>query len=213
MSQDLQYFRNLLPFFVNGTLNETDKTFVETYLLQHPEAQAEVNFVQALRTAVKAVGEERNENVGLGHLLASIRQNRKATISKPGGLLERWQQCLHDWGLTPAFVTLSVIVIIQSTVLIKQWHQNASPAVLSTYRSFSGATAQADIKVIISPNAAFDDIVILLRQTGCQIVNGPSESGELWLSVDNANRLAEVNEILQASPNIIDLSIITSTKK
>ena len=210
MSQDLQYFRDLLPFFVNGTLNKTDKTFVETYLLQHPEAQAEVNFAQALRAAVKAVGSERNEDAGLEHLLKEIRQSRK--MSKPG-FLERWQLHCRDWGFTPAFVAMSVIVMIQSGVLIERWHQEQTPIILSTYRSIPEVAVQANIKVIIKPNANFGDLVILLRQTGCHIVNGPSESGELWLSVDDANRLVKVSEILQASPSVIDLLIIAPTEK
>ena len=210
MSQDLQRFRDLLPFFVNGTLNEADKAFVDAYLLQHPEAQTEVYFTQALRTAVKAVGSERNEDAGLEHLLKDIRQSRK--MSKPS-FLERWQHHCRDWGFTPAFVAMSVIAMIQSAVLIERWHQEQTSATLSTFRSIPEATAQAHIKVIINPNANFGDLVILLRQTGCHIVNGPSESGELWLSVNDSNRLVEVSGILQSSPSVADLLIIAPTEK
>lgn len=210
MSQDLQRFRELLPFFVNSTLNEADKAFVAEYLLQHPEAQAEVDFTQTLRTAVKAVGSERSEDAGLECLLKNIRQSRQ--MSKPS-LLERWQHYCRDWGFTPAFVAMSVIAMIQSAVLIERWHQDQTPTTLSTYRSITEATVQAQLKVIINPSANFGDLVILLRQTGCHIVNGPSESGELWLSVDDSNKLAEVSNILQSSPSVADLLIIAPIKK
>jgi len=210
MNEDLQRYRELLPFFVNGTLNEADNIFVDAYLVQHPEAQTEVNFTQALRITVKSVGSERNENAGLERLLKDIHQTRK--ISKPS-LLERWQIQCRDCGFTPAFVAMSVIVIIQSVVLIERWQQDQTLFSTATFRSIPEATAPAHIKVIINPNANFGDLVILLRQTGCHIVSGPSESGELWLSVDDKSRLVEVSEILQASPNVADLLIITPTKK
>lgn len=207
MNQDLHRFRELLPFFVNGTLNEADQAFVDTYLIQHPELQAEVGFIQTLRTAVKAVGSDRNEDAGLERLLTSIHQSQK--VSKPS-LLDRWQHYCHDWGFTPAFAAMSVIAIIQSAVLLERWQQ---PIALSTYRSIPEATALAQLKVIINPNANFGDLVMLLRQTGCHIVNGPSESGELWLSVDDSNKLAEVSNILQSSPSVADLLIIAPIKK
>jgi hypothetical protein len=207
MSQDSQRFRELLPFFVNGTLNEADQAFIDTYLIQHPEVQAEVDFTQTLRTAVKAVGSVRNENAGLERLLTSIHQSQKVSKTR---LLERWQHHCHDWGFTPAFVAMSIIAIIQSAVLLERWQQ---PIALSTYRSIPEATVQAQLKIIINPSANFGDLVILLRQTGCHIVNGPSESGELWLSVDDSNKLAEVSNILQSSPSVADLLIIAPIKK
>ncbi len=207
MSLDLQRFRELLPFFVNGTLNEEEQAFFATYLSQHPELQAEVDFAQTFRSAVKAVGSERNEEAGLERLMTSIHQSRKP--SKPS-FLGRWQYHCRDWGFTPAFAAMSVIVIIQSAVLLERWQQ---PVALSAYRSMPEATVQAQLKVIINPGANFGDLVILLGQAGCHIVNGPSESGELWLSVDDKSRLIEVSEMLQASPSVADLLIINPVKK
>jgi hypothetical protein len=210
MNQDLQRFRELLPFFANGTLKEVDKAFVAAYLAQHPEAHAEADFTQALRAAVKAVGSERSEEAGLDRLLNNIRQNRRQ--NKPP-LWIRWQLTCRDWGLTPAFAMMSAIAVIQSFALLDLWRQNQTASSLSAYRSIPEASAQAAIKLIISPGANFGDLVMLLRQTGCRIVNGPSESGELWLALDDKTRLKEVSKLLQSSPGVIDLLIIEATRK
>ena len=208
MNQDLQRFSELLPFYVNGTLTEADKAFFESYLLQHPEAQDEVYFTQKLRTAVKAVGSERNEEAGLERLLTSVRLSRKTTKTP---LLERWQQYFRDWGFTPAFVTVAVLMMIQSAVLIERWPQDQAPSTLTTYRNLPEMSAQAHLKIIIRANANFSDVVMLLRQAGCSIVNGPSESAELWLNIDDSHRLAEVSELLKASAEVADVLVIAPT--
>ncbi len=210
MNQDLQRFNELLPFYVNGTLIEADKAFFESYLLQHPEAQDEVYFTQRLRTAVKAVGSERNEEAGLEHLLTAVRLSRKTIKTS---LLERWQQHFRDWGFTPAFVTVTVLMMIQSAVLIERWPQDQAPSTLTTYRNLPEMNAQAHFKIIILTNANFSDVVMLLRQAGCNIVNGPSESGELWLNIDDINRLTEVSELLKASAEVADVLVIAPATK
>ncbi|MEI6147036.1 MAG: hypothetical protein WCP66_11495 [Methylococcales bacterium] len=210
MNQDLQRFSDLLPFYVNGTLSEADKAFFESYLLKHPEAQDEVYFTQRLRTAVKAVGSERSEQAGLERLLSAVRLSRKTTKTS---LLDRWQQHFRDWGFTPAFVTVTILMMIQSTVLIERWSQDQAPSSLTTYRNLPEMSTQAHLKIIIRANANFSDVVMLLRQAGCNIVNGPSESGEIWLNIDDINRLAEVSVLLKASAEVADVLVIAPATK
>jgi hypothetical protein len=210
MNSDLQRFRELLPFFVNGTLNEIEQIFVNEYLQQHPEAQTEVDFSRALRSSVKAVGSERHKNAGLERLMKSIHQKRHMDRM---GLLERWRHQCRKWGFTPALATLSIIVVVQSMVMIQLWHLNQKPSSLSTYRSLPTPILQAHIKLTISPSANFGDLVILMRQTGCRIVNGPSENGELWLVLEDSDRLSEVRDILQSAPGVSDLLIIGTIEK
>jgi hypothetical protein len=205
MNQDLQRFRELLPFFANGTLNEVDKAFVVAYLAQHPEAQAEANFTQALRAAVKAVGSERREEAGLDRLLNNIRQNRRQ--NKPP-LWTRWRHVCQDWGLTPAFAVVSTIAVIQSVALLDLWRQDQTASSLSAYRSIPEMTNTADLKISINPDADFGHLVILLRQSGTHIVNGPSESGELWLALDDRSQLDAVVQQLRSAAGVLDVMVI-----
>src|SRR5688572_8739895 len=42
-------FDELLPFYVNGSLSEADRVWVEDYLRQHPGAAAELHWYESLQ--------------------------------------------------------------------------------------------------------------------------------------------------------------------
>jgi anti-sigma factor RsiW len=46
-------FDELLPFYANGTLSPADREWVETYLREHPSAQAELQWYESLRTHLR----------------------------------------------------------------------------------------------------------------------------------------------------------------
>ena len=40
-------FDELLPFYVNGSLPEADRAWVDSYLREHPKAEAELHWYEA----------------------------------------------------------------------------------------------------------------------------------------------------------------------
>jgi hypothetical protein len=59
------------------------------------------------------------------------------------------------------------------------------------------------LKIIVNNNVPFSEVTILLRQYGCKIVAGPSESGELWVTVDDPSKLNNIQRNLIES-NLVD---------
>jgi hypothetical protein len=200
---ELQRFRTLLPFWVNGTLSTDDQNFMTEFLKQHPELEAEVTFNQALRDAVKAVGQDRAADAGLQRLRQAIRETRQ-TARTPWR--QRWQVLCQSWGFTAAFAVMTMIVIIQSALL---WQiRGSTVSVLTDYRSMPEVSGTADIKITVNPDIGFGHLVILLRQNGARIVNGPSESGELWISLDDRTRLENVMQQLRRAEGVLDVMAV-----
>lgn len=199
---DLHHFRELLPFWVNGTLDEDRQRFMREFLEHHPELQDEVDFNQALRHAVKAVGDGRSTEAGLERLLQA---GRNVSGGRSIGWLRQLKSLCHDWGLTPAFAVMTLIVAVQSLLLWGPFRILETETALTSYRSMPEVTGTADIKITVDPGADFGALVILLRQNGARIVNGPSESGELWLALDDRNQLDHVVQQLLGATGIMDV--------
>ena len=195
MNDNYMRFVEQLPFYINGTLNADDMAFMNTYLANNSHAQNDLKFEYALRDVVKQIGAERAPDAGLAKLLRDFRQFHQ----KPS-LLNRIRASFRNWGLTPAFAVAATIVVIQSTVMFNQ--QGIIPSTI--YRSMTQEKAVApQLKVIANNKASFSEITILLRQYGCKIVSGPSESGELWITVDDPSQLNNIQRNLIES-NLVD---------
>ncbi|HEY8159139.1 MAG TPA: hypothetical protein VIF10_10605 [Methylobacter sp.] len=201
-ASDLLRFREELPFYVNGTSGAESKAFMSECLNKQPDLQAEVEFTQALRSSVKLVGANRREDEGLDRLLQAIEAQQAKTFTY------RWKRFLEscsDWGLSPAFAAMAFIAVVQSVIL---WQSHITGDTLTNaaqYRSMSETVSAADMKLTINPDIGFGNLVVLLRQVGAHIVYGPSESGELWIALDDHSQLKTIAKQLRETPGIIDV--------
>lgn len=207
---DLHHFRELLPFWVNGTLDEDQQRFMREFLQHHPELQDEVDFNQALRHAVKAVSNRCSTDAGLQRLLQASRTDRG---HRSIGWQRKLKSICHDWGLTPAFAVMTLIVAVQSMLLWGPYRIDDTKTPLTSYRSMPETTGTADIKITTDPGTDFGELVILLRQNGARIVNGPSESGELWLSLEERDQLDHVVQQLLGATGIMDVIVIERSER
>lgn len=199
MNDNYMRFVEQLPFYINGTLNADDMAFMNTYLANNLQAQSELKLEYALRDVVKQIGADRAPDAGLAKLLSDCKKFQR----KPS-LLNRIRASFRNWGLTPAFAVAATIVVIQSTVMFNQ--QGIIPS--NIYRSMTQEKAVApQLKVIANNKASFSEITILLRQYGCKIVAGPSESGELWITVDDPSQLNNIQRNLIES-KLVDEAIL-----
>jgi len=206
MNQDLQRFRELLPFFVNGSLDTEEQDFINTYLEQHPEVQEELEFEQSLRSAVKSIELEHDSAKSLQRLHKAIHEQQHPEKKKNEYL---WSQFWINWGLTPAMTAISAVVIVQALLIIELWDDKTIMHLRSEYQWIGRSTQTSSLilKVSINTNANFSELAELFRQTGCRIVAGPSEENELWLKLDDSSRFAEIRTSLETSPNITALII------
>lgn len=217
-----QRFQADLPFYVNGTLSADDQAWMESYISGHPLAQGTVDLERSLYAALQTQEESISEEEQLARFLrempASIFVKPSAWQRLYGRLAQTpaykapslsalWQQGIRL--PAPAFAVLVAMIVSQAAFMAK-----GSLDESEHYRSQTLTACQKTpaLKIIVKPDTRQADLVVLLRKVDASIVAGPSEMGELWLSV-SGNRGAAIPaaiEQLRNSPllnEVLPLSI------
>lgn len=184
-------FEELLPFYVNQTLALADIKFIEEYVKQNPDLQAQVKFMEVLSSAVKDEKTPYPSSEGWSKLLARFH----AYHAKPN-ISSRLKDLFNQWGFSPAFGIVLGLLVAQSTLMLQL-------GVFTSGAAYRGLTTQSEftphLKITINPSTDYAQLVDLLRKNGCRVVSGPSETGELWIHVEEPEKL-----------NIIKLDLINS---
>lgn len=170
---DATRFSELLPFYVNGTLEGDDLAFVERYLREHPRAQAELRFTQLLGDRLRATAIDRVPTAGLDRLLGDFNAARNS-----GGMRVRFAYWREHWGLSPAFAVAAAVVVVQGGLLIGR--ETGTPSPWAETRGQSAGPAVGPVlRLSVRPDARFDAVTELLQSLRGSIVSGPDERGEL----------------------------------
>ena len=194
-NQDDEKFKELLMFYVNGTLEKDERAFVENYLQMHPEMNAYVTLHQKIMQAVQGEDEdfEFDEEAARERLLAKVRalkNNKPNTIFErifSKGLFTHLSGSFQSWGLTPAFGIVFAVLIGQSIILMNIQTE------ASKYRDIANTINLAPhFKVTVSPKADFYALTELLRKNGCSVVSGPSQNGEIWVKLDDPAKSKQI---------------------
>lgn len=177
-----------LPFYVNGTLDAAERVWVEAYLKAHPEAAKELRLTEAFRAVVKASQSQVPEDVRIDRLLKAWAKEKPTPAGQAapahgwlGKLTEWWRQA---WAIPKPLAGFAVVVLVaQMAVLLALLPVSDEAA---QYRGGRvGATAGCydgpGWRIVLDPAAAHAEVLLLLRRADVALVNGPSETGELWL--------------------------------
>jgi len=63
-------FELLLPWYLNGTLSDSERALVNGYLEAHPEQEARVQWHSSLRSAIKSQADDLPVDLGLKRVLS-----------------------------------------------------------------------------------------------------------------------------------------------
>lgn len=209
-------FDELLPFYVNGTLSETDHNWVETYVREHPMAAAELHWCQALQTQIRddlpAVASE----VGMERALRRIRSENPTPQAVRRAATPSAMERLRDWFaslvpqpmLRPAFAGALAVVALQ-TIVIVQMAGNADDDA-SQMRAIPGTSIVEQgpyLKVNFKGEAREADIRMLLVETHGSLAAGPGQLGDYYVRVPAA-QVAAVSDKFKASGIVDAVSVV-----
>lgn len=198
MDQERKAFEEMLPLYVNGTLDADDIQFMENYLIKFPELEIQVKFSQSLRLAIRDEANAYSSDATWDKLDKIF----KAFHAKPS-LIEQIKIGFANWGISPAFAVVLGLLVAQSAFIYQGGLFGSSP----TYRGDSlQADTSAHLKITINPKAEFAQLAELLRKNGCHVISGPSETGELWINLEAPKKLLQIKADLINS-GLIDEAI------
>ncbi len=194
MTEDIQ---QLLPFYVNGSLEGDEKALVEAALKENPSLQGEVAFLEKLRDEVKAQDGERSPGeFGLKRLQKSMAEDRLKNdpIARAESKIPKEQNRL--WKGVAAAACL--MLLLQSAVIFR-----SDPGDLTAAGGPAMTrTAGHIIDVTFAPTAREENIRALLLGVEAVIVDGPSALGVYRLSVPKDPEAAL--EKLRAHKNLVE---------
>ena len=154
----------LLPWFVNNTLSETERTEVDTHVQTCTRCQQEVAFLHNMRTRVKENPIQSPGVFGLNRLLKEVQRDNEMER------LQRQQQ--SGWWRTSLAIAASLIILIQAGLLIDAWFFSKPMVPLS------GPEEQGIVlQLSFEPTAMEVDIRESVSAVGGTFIDGPGQLG------------------------------------
>lgn len=186
-------FNELLPWYVNGTLSDEDRTFVERHLAEHPDARAEFDWFESLQSRMHENTPAVPATIGLSKVMRLI-QGDRPTIA------ERINAFFGNFGMRPAMALAGfALVAIQGGVIFNLMLGAEEDA--SEIRTLRATQVEEGpmLKVNFAPDAKEADIRYLLMSVHGQLAGGPGQLGDYYIRVP-AGKEAATAEQLKANP-------------
>lgn len=200
--------RQLLAWYVNGTLAGTDRDRVEAALQDSPEAASHVAWEKAVHAAVKNdPAYDVPADRGLFQVMQRIQADAgpKTTRATPAvAEREGWfSRFVASFRWTPALALSCGVVAVQFAVIAQMWTTRSIGEEYSGVRAVvpQAQPAGAFIRVAFKPETAERDVIALLRAARAEIVAGPSQLGDYYLLIDR-QAADEALTLLQQSASV-----------
>lgn len=170
-------FNELLPWYVNGTISDEDRAWVDTHLRTHPDAQAELAWYQSLQTRMRDHAPAVPATIGLARTMQLIRGDQPS-------FSERVTAFFAGFGLRPtaAFAGLAVVAV-QAGFILTLLHE---PKDETDGIRASGTTVVSEaplLKLNFAPDAREADIRLLLMSVRGDLAAGPGQLGDYYVRV------------------------------
>jgi len=208
-------FDELLPFYVNGTLSNADRAWVDGYLSEHPAAAAELNWYQSLQTKLREDVPAVSSEVGLERALRRIRTEGPAPQSARRAAAPSTLERLRDWFSTivpqpvlrPAFAGALAVVALQTAVIVQLVVDRDDES--NQIRAIQGSVVDKGpyLKVNFKGDAREADIRMLLVEVHGSLAAGPGQLGDYYVRIP-AQQLAAVTDRLKASGIVDDVAVV-----
>jgi len=203
-------FQELLPWLVNGTLEKSQRDWMDQYLKEHPEQRAELRWYESLQSKIRENAPAVSEEVGLGKFLARIHQERRA---KAPSLMQRINEFFAGFGLTPAFATAAAVILVQAGVigtLVLEQAKQEPPDYAATRNIAAGQQVSGPVlQVSFKDDATERDIRMLLISVNGSVVGGPGQLGNYIVSVPT-EKVDEAAAKLKASSAVELVTVLAN---
>ena len=184
-------FDELLPFYVNGTLNEEDQTWVDAYLQDHPAAKAELGWARSLQNRLHEDVPAVSSEVGLERAMNRIRTEGPAPARARQATKPSFFEQAREWlasvvpqpALRPVLAGALAVVALQAVVIVHMAGQSDDDA--SQMRTIPSKVAEQGpfLKVNFKGEARETDIRFLLVEVHGSLAAGPGQLGDYYVRI------------------------------
>ncbi|MEP7295350.1 MAG: zf-HC2 domain-containing protein [Burkholderiales bacterium] len=185
-------FQELLPWYVNGTISDADRDWVDRHVAEDPLARAELDWYRSLSTRMKDSAPAVPATIGLSKVMTLIRGDRPT-------FAERLSAFFGGFAMRPAFALAGFAIIAAQTGLIFNLlgdkDESAEMRAAQTVPVKEGPL----VKLNFTPDAKEADIRLLLMSVQGSLVGGPGQLGDYYVRVA-AGKEATAAAQLKAAP-------------
>jgi len=202
-------FDELLPFYVNETLDDAEREWVDAYLREHPKSAAELQWYRTLQDTMQRDAPAVSAEVGLDKVMARIRAERAPTRVAAKQAAPSLVERLRDFFasitpqplLKPALAAALAVVVVQGIVIANLATQGDESSEIRAVKP-TVVDAGPFLKVNFKADAREADIRMLLVEINGSLAGGPGQLGDWYVRIPEA-RIAAAAEAVKASP-IVD---------
>jgi hypothetical protein len=191
--EDEKRLLDALPWYINGTLPESERQWVDALARTSDHAAMLLARERIVNEAVSGMLEPVPEDVGLARLLARVHPAppSPAKAAAPGllGQLGSW---LGSWTGPRMAGVMATVVAIQFGVI--GWLASAPPTETSETRGVT-VTELRTLRVHFVDGATEKQLRSALLAASARIVAGPNQVGEYWLASSSVS-VDEMRKIL-----------------
>jgi hypothetical protein len=209
-------FEELLPWYANGTLNETDRAWVDEYLRAHPSAAGQLRWYESLQVRLREDAPAVSSEIGMDRVMSRIRTEgpapRAAQAARPVSrpFLEQvqgWIAALTPQAmLRPALAGLAVLAVVQG-IVIGQLAGDSATSEIRAVRPAAVAEQGPLFKVNFKADAREADIRLLLNEVQGRLAGGPGQLGDYYVRVP-ATTFAAAEGRLKANAIVDAVSVV-----
>ena len=204
MSKEIE---ELLPFYVNETLQDAERLQVEEALKGNAELQEEVALLERLRAEMQGMSADISPGeLGLKRLQQSLSTEQKQTAEAPTSANDN----VMGWGWKAAAVAACMLLAIQTFVFAPNWSGDNADLTAAGGGAISVPHGVL-YSVTFSPNAKEEDMRALLLSAGARIIDGPSAIGVYRLAAPGKSD--EILKKFQSRHNLIESIQLDSNPK
>jgi hypothetical protein len=184
-------FDELLPFYVNGTLNDEDKQWVDAYLQDHPAAKAELGWARSLQSRLHEDVPAVSSEVGLDRAMHRIRTEGPAPERARQAAKPSFFEQARSWlasivpqpALRPVLAGALAVVALQAVVIVHMAGQADDDA--GQMRTIPSKVADPGpfLKVNFKGDARETDIRFLLVEVNGSLAAGPGQLGDYYVRI------------------------------
>lgn len=196
-------FDELLPFYVNDTLDESERAWVDAYLREHPKSAAELQWYRTLQDTMKGDAPAVSAEVGLERVMTRIRAERTPTRApaRPAATPSLFAR-VRDWLATlapqpllrPALAGALAVVVVQGIVIANLATKGDEGSEIRAVQP-SVVDSGPYLKVNFKADAREADIRMLLVEVDGSLAGGPGQLGDWYVRIPEARIAAAADKI------------------
>jgi hypothetical protein len=210
-------FDELLPFYVNGTLDAADRAWVDAYVREHPTAASELAWARSLRQRLQEDVPAVSSEVGLDRAMRRIRGERpvaqRERRQEPSSLVDKLRAglaaLLPQPMLRPALVGALALVAVQGAVILHMAASRDADDSTQIRAIPPGAVADAGpyLKINFKGEARESEIRLLLVEVNGSLAAGPGQLGDYYVRV-SAAKIDALRDKVRGSAIVDAVSVV-----